>query len=132
MTDYEHTMHEAGYIYAIGYAHRPHVKIGKTTRELAKRLREHHIHPNQRVHVIASVHVTQDLSVIERQIHTILAKLRIGHTEEFAWSVDQQKLDALVAQAVSEIAVWRELRRTRHIERISKRMLKDDKHRYSK
>ena len=90
-----------GVIYAIGIAGTGMVKIGHTRRPLAQRLAAlQHAHAEP-LSVLASTEVLANLEQVEKAIHHMLDARR-SRGEWFAVQMDQEKLDALVLQALTQ------------------------------
>jgi DNA-binding Xre family transcriptional regulator len=96
-------MSESGFIYAIGVEGLRPVKIGKTSRSVAKRLAILQTGHPAPLKILAAVPVEQDLSRIEKAIHRFLEADR-QRGEWFAVEVDQSQLEALIVRAVQELA----------------------------
>jgi DNA-binding XRE family transcriptional regulator len=96
-------MPTSGFIYAIGAEGSPHVKIGKTTVPVAKRLVALQTGQPVPLKVLAYVPVDHGLSRIEKAIHRFLQADR-QHGEWFALQVDQDQLEALIVRAVQWLA----------------------------
>jgi DNA-binding XRE family transcriptional regulator len=92
-----------GFIYAIGAEGSPHIKIGKTTGPVVKRLAALQVGYPARLHIRTAVPVEQDLGRIEKAIHRFLATDR-QQGEWFAVQVDQDQLEALIVRAVQWLA----------------------------
>lgn len=90
---------DAGTIYAVGIDGGSHVKIGKTTVSIQKRMAGLQSGHPARVHLLATVAVKQNLSRIELAIHRLLAK-EWQRGEWFAVEMDQDRLESLVLRAV--------------------------------
>ena len=81
----------------------PHVKIGKTTGVVAKRVALLQTGYPARLSILAQVRIEADLDRLEKALHQMLESQHI-YGEWFAIEVDQVQLEALIVRAVQGLA----------------------------
>jgi DNA-binding XRE family transcriptional regulator len=87
-----------GYIYVIGAADSPLVKIGATRGPVAQRLRQIQTSYPALLSVISQCYVENDVHQLEKSIHAFLDEQR-AHGEWFLADIDQAHLKALIGRA---------------------------------
>jgi DNA-binding XRE family transcriptional regulator len=92
-----------GFIYAIGAEGSPHVKIGKTSGEVVKRVARLQTGYPARLSILAQARIEDDLDRLEKALHQMLESKHI-YGEWFAIEVDQGQLEALILRAVQWLA----------------------------